>query len=248
MGSAGKKPMPANTLLTSIIPSTGPPSDVQPSQFDLDSQLCAQQSRPAHDVTAPDLQLTSRADAVPTVPPGAWAVLSSIAGPETVSVLWSCLLSQRRLDAAPGREHALAIPEPLENSIEGQLTRFQLQLQRGNNTVAGKHRLLSQVSWRLFLANVAILYEQEGESRKTRPRQRKDRWPTKAPNTRRATVFTLFVQNLLPVLLTGKISTHQAAEAKLARWLQHGKRWAKLVRAYGPAILLLIPYSLTNEG
>jgi hypothetical protein len=29
------------------------------------------------------------------------------------------------LDTAPGREHALAIPELLENSIEGQLKRFQ---------------------------------------------------------------------------------------------------------------------------
>jgi len=149
---------------------------------------------------------------------------------------------------APGREHALAIPELLENSIEGQLERFQLQLQRGNKTVAGKHQLLSQVPWRLFLANVYILYEQEREARQTRKRVRKDRWRPKTPSARQATVLVLFVDNLLPVLLTGITITRQEAEAKFERWLPLGKRWAKLVQAYGPAILLLIPYSLTNEG
>lgn len=235
-------------MLTTITRSIGPPSDIQSSQLDPDSLPRAQRNRPAHEVAPPEQQLTSGADTALTVPNGAWAVLGSIAGPEPVAELWSCLLSQRRLDMAPGREHALAIPELLENSIEGQLERFQLQLQRGNKTVAGKHQLLSQVPWRLFLANVYILYEQEREARQTRKRVRKDRWRPKTPSARQATVLVLFVDNLLPVLLTGITITRQEAEAKFERWLPLGKRWAKLVQAYGPAILLLIPYSLTNEG
>jgi hypothetical protein len=51
-------------------------------------------------------------------------------------------------------------------------------------------------------------------------------------------VYALFVEKLLSLLQTGNTITRQAAEAKLDRWLQLGKRWAKLVRAYGPAILL----------
>jgi hypothetical protein len=70
-------------------------------------------------------------------------VLGSIVGPETVAKLWSCLLLQTRLDTALGQEYTPAILELLEGSIEGWLERFLLQLQRGNETVAGKHQLLS---------------------------------------------------------------------------------------------------------
>jgi hypothetical protein len=197
-------------------------------------------------VATHEQQLASGADAVRTVPRGARAMWDTIAGQDTVAQLWSCVFAQRRLDEAPEREYALEIPELLDNSIEGQLKRFQLQLERGNKTVTNKHQLLSQVPWRLFLANVASLYLKETDEG-TRKRVRRDSWDLNTTEKRRPTVFATFVDYLLPVLRTDRTVTRQAAERKFDRWVQYGKRWAKLVQPYGPAILLLIPYGLTNE-
>jgi hypothetical protein len=156
-------------------------------------------------VATHEQQLASGADAVLTVRRGVRALWDNIAGQDTVAQLWSCVFAQRQLDEAPEREYAREIPELLDNSIEGQL-------KRGNKTVTNKHPLLSQVPWRLFLANVASLYLQETKERENTTKKR------------RATVLATFVDYLLPVLWTDGNVTRKAAQGKFDRWLQRGKR------------------------
>ena len=66
-------------------------------------------------------------------------------------------------------------------------------------------------------------------------------------NTPRRSVYDIFVEFLLLELLTEDTDTRAKAKTRFDNWIQHGKRWAKLVERFGTGILLLIPQDLTND-
>jgi hypothetical protein len=239
------KSYPISTSLTTRFGSTGSSSDTDASQFEPGPLCHAKRERPTNVVAIQERQLACEADVISDVR-GLW---DSIAGLETITQLWFCPFAQRDLDKASERGYAPEIPELSDNSIEGQLKRFQLQLQRRTKTVSNKHKLLSQAPWRLYLANVSHLYLQEKEAQKERNARKIVRTNRRIPNTTktRASVFDTFVDYLLPVLQTGSVDTRKNAKTRFDKWLQHGKRWATLIDSYGPAILLLTPYGLTND-
>jgi hypothetical protein len=68
-----------------------------------------------------------------------------------------------------------------------------------------------------------------------------------AANTPRKSVYDIFVDFLLPELLKEDGDTREEAKTRFDNWIQHGKRWAKLVERFGSGILLLIPQDLSNE-
>ena len=50
-----------------------------------------------------------------------------------------------------------------------------------------------------------------------------------------------------PELLKEGGDTREEAKRRFDNWIQHGKRWAKVVEYFGSGILLLIPQDLSNE-
>jgi hypothetical protein len=66
-------------------------------------------------------------------------------------------------------------------------------------------------------------------------------------NTPRRLVRDTFVDCLLPELLKEEGDTRKEATTRFENWLQHRKRWTKLVERYGSGILLLLPRDLTND-
>ena len=113
--------------------------------------------------------------------------------------------------------------------------------------VSNKHKILAQVPWRLYLADISNLYLQEKAARQTRKRVRRDRRSRGTAIMRQASVLDEFVNFLLVELQTGCVDTANKAKNKLKKMMQYGKRWAKVVNRYGSGILLLIPHHLTNE-
>jgi hypothetical protein len=59
-------------------------------------------------------------------------------------------------------------------------------------------------------------------------------------------VYDIFVDFLLPEPLIDT-ETCEKAETRFDNWIQHGKRWAKLIDRFGSGIQLLIPQDLTND-
>ena len=107
----------------------------------------------------------------------------------------------------------------------------------------------AEVLWRLYLANVANLYTRELAARK---KVKKRRVKTSVcmqddASPPRKSVKDIFIDLLLPELMTENVKGRTQAKTKFNRWIQHGKRWAKLIRRYGSGILLLIPPDLTNN-
>ncbi|KAH8772419.1 hypothetical protein F5882DRAFT_381432 [Hyaloscypha sp. PMI_1271] len=69
-----------------------------------------------------------------------------------------------------------------------------------------------------------------------------------AANTPRKSVFDVFVDSLLPELLKEDTDTREKAKTRFDNWIQHGKRWAKLIERFGSGILLLISQDLSNDN
>jgi hypothetical protein len=63
----------------------------------------------------------------------------------------------------------------------------------------------------------------------------------------RKSVYDIFIDFLLPELLQENTETSEKAKTRFDNWLQHGKRWAKLIERFGSGILLLIPQDPTND-
>jgi hypothetical protein len=68
-----------------------------------------------------------------------------------------------------------------------------------------------------------------------------------AAHAPRKSVYDIFVDSLLPELLKEDTDTREKAKTRFDNWIQHGKRWAKLIERFGSGILLLIPPDLTND-
>ncbi len=54
-------------------------------------------------------------------------------------------------------------------------------------------------------------------------------------------MYDIFVDFLLLELLKEDGNMREEARRRFDNWIQHGKRWAKLVERFGLGILLLIP-------
>lgn len=198
-----------------------------------------EQRRPSHDAAS----LTR----VPREFRDKW---DEVAGHETLVQLRLCLQMQRStwtLQAGAGA----STPESLNTGIRGKLSQYQHQRERWVRAVSDKHRLLAQVPWRLYLANVSNLYLEEKEARKearkNRKRARKNRRQPATANVRQASVLDEFVDCLSPELESESIHTRNQAKSKFLNLMQCGERWHKLVERYGTGILLLIPSSITDD-
>ena len=225
-------------MLTTRFGSPGTPSS---TYTDTVEQGQAKRKR-----SAPSVAIPRQPDALSTVPRDVRDKWEEIAGQETLTQLRLCLRTQRST-WAPELVVTAEIPEFSDTSIRGQLKRYQLQRERGIKAVSDKHRLLAQVPWRLYLANIGNLYLQEKAARKTRKRARRNRRSLDAVTIRKASVLDEFLDFLLPDLLTKGINTRDKAKNKLNKLLQCGKRWTKLVGRYGSGILLLIPSNITHD-
>jgi hypothetical protein len=172
-----------------------------------------------------------------------------IAGPESLAQLRYCLWAKRGSPSNKELESTLEISDPSDTSIEGQLRRYQLQYQRGIKGASKENKEFAEVPWRLHLANISSLYLLERASRKnTKERRKRNRGRNRdAANTPRKSVFDVFVDSLLPELLKEDTDTREEAKTRFNNWIQHGKRWAKLIEHFGSGILLLIPQDLSND-
>ncbi len=65
--------------------------------------------------------------------------------------------------------------------------------------------------------------------------------------TPRKSVYDTFVDFLLPELRKEQTDTREKAKTRFDNWIQHGKRWVKLIDRFGSGILLLIPQDLTDD-
>jgi hypothetical protein len=227
---------------------TGFDSAGTPSSTLTDTTAQASRKRPAPDVTTQQRQPTYDLETLSTVPREFRDKWDEVAGQETLVQLRLCLQTQR-VTWTPQPEVAASIPEILDTSIGGQLSRYLRQRERGIRAVSDKHSLLTQVPSRLYLANVSNLYLHEKEARKTRTRKRVRRNPRNpdTANVRQASVLDEFVDFLRLELETGSINTRRKVKTKVKKLIQRGKRWARLVGRYGTGILLLVPASITDD-
>jgi len=99
----------------------------------------------------------------------------------------------------------------------------------------------------LYLANIASLYKREKAARKKERRKRNRGRNPEAANTPRKSVYDIFVDFLLSELHKKNDGMREEANRRFDNWLQHGKRWAKLIEYFGSGILLLIPHDLSND-
>lgn len=227
-------PYPSSTVLTTGFGSLGTPSPTHTDTVEHE-QAKREQRQPAHE-----------AEALSIMPRHVRDKWDEIAGQETLAQLRLCLRTQRSTWALE-LEVTAEIPEFSDTSIGGQLKRYQRQRERGIKAVSDKHKLLAQVPWRLYLANISNLYMQEKGARKTRKRVRRNRRSLDTASVRQASVLDEFVDFLGPELQTESINTRKKAKNKVDKLLQCGQRWAKLIGRYRPGILLLTPSSITND-
>jgi hypothetical protein len=204
--------------------------------------------RPASGVSIHRGQLASKTDTLSTLPRDILDKWNRIAGLENLTQLCFYIVKRR---SPPNKkpESTLETSDPLDTSIEGQLTRYQLQYQRGIKGTLKEYKQFAEVPWRLYLANIISLYMQKKAARKNAKKRRKRnrRRNLNAANTPRKSVYDIFVDFLLPELLKKDGDTHEEAKRRFDNWIQHGKRWAKLVERFGSGILLLIPQDLSND-
>jgi hypothetical protein len=202
----------------------------------------------AKGVSTSGVQPASQIDPLSTLTPDVFDKWDRIAGPEALARLWHCLLAKRGSPLNKNRESTLDTSTYPETSIEGLLTRFKIQYQSRINALSKESVQFTEVPWRLYLADIASLYIQElAVPRKERQRRAKMRGNIlDTARTSRKSVKEIFIDSLLPELITGDGNRHQA-KTKFDRWIQHGKRWAKLIGGYGVGIMLLIPQDLTDN-
>ena len=162
--------------------------------------------------------------------------------------MWLCLYARRQLAWTAEPEGTLETPDPSDTSIEGQLRRYQLQYQRGTRG-ASKHKQLAKIPWRLYLANIAGLYQRERVARGAVNKRRRRYRGRKLDTTKvsRKSVFDSFVDFHLPELRQQDTDTYETAKKRLENWMQYGKRWAILVICFSAGILLLIPQDLSDN-
>jgi hypothetical protein len=173
-----------------------------------------------------------------------------IAGPEDLVQLRLDVCAKRRSRSDKKPESTLEPSEPSESSdtsIEAQLKRCQLQYQRGIDGDAKKYKKFIEVPWRLYLANIASLYKQEKAARKKENRKRNRGRNLEAAITPRKSVYNIFIDILLSGLHKTNNGLREEANRRFDNWLQHGKRWARLIEYFGSGILLLIPHDLSND-
>lgn len=119
-------------------------------------------------------QLANETGALSTLPCSILDKWNRIAGRETLTKLWHCLPYAKRRSAWDREpESALKTLGLLDTSIEGQLTRYQLQYQRGIKGTSKKYKQLAKVLWRLFLANIIGFYLRLKAAPKTKKKRRK---------------------------------------------------------------------------
>ncbi len=205
--------------------------------------------RPASGVSIHQGQLASETDTLSTIPHDILDKWNRIASPEALTQLWHCLWAKRGSPSNKEPESIFKTSDPSDTSIEGQLRRYQLQYQKGSKGTLKKHKQLANVPWRLYLANIIGFYLQVKAARKdVKQRRKRNRGRNlDAANTPRKSVYDIFVDFLLPELLKEDGDMREEARRRFDNWIQHGKRWAKLVECFGLGILLLIPQDLSNE-
>jgi hypothetical protein len=157
------------------------------------------------------------------------------------------ICAKRRSPSDKKPESTLESSERSDTSIEGQLKRYQLQYQRGINGASKEYKKFVEVPWRLYLANVSSLYIREKATRKKEKRKRNRGRNLDAANSPRKSVYEIFVDFLLPELQKKDGDVREEANRRFDNWIQHGKRWAKLIECFGCGILLLIPHDLSND-
>jgi hypothetical protein len=157
------------------------------------------------------------------------------------------ICAKRRSPSDKKAESTLETSDPSDTSIEGQLKRYQLQYQRGVNGALKECKKFVEVPWRLYLANIISLYIQEKAARKKERRKRNRGRNLDAANTPRKSVYNILVDFLLPELQKKDGNMREEANRRFDNWIQHGKRWAKLIECFGSGILLLIPHDLSND-
>ena len=190
-------------------------------------------------------QLASETDVLSTVPRDTLDKWIRIADGETLTQLWLCLYAQRQTASTSEPEDTLESPDPSDTSIEGQLRKYQLQYQRGTT----KHKQLAKIPWRLYLANIAGLYQREQAAREAVNKRRKRYRGRNVDTTKisRKSVFDSFVDFHLPELRQQDTDTYETAKTRFEKWMQHGKRWATLVDRFSAGILLLMPQDLSDN-
>lgn len=201
-------------------------------------------SPPLEDASTSRAQPASHVDQLSTLPPDVFDKWNRIAGPEALARLWHCLGAKRNSSLNERKSEAISEPSsPSETSIEGLLTRYRMQKQHRVNVTSRTSLQFAEVPRRLYLADVANLYEQESAAAK----KKKETGKKMRGSAPRKSVKDIFVELLLSELITEPINGPTGAKARFSQWLQHGKRWAKLIGRYGSGILLLIPLDLTDN-
>jgi hypothetical protein len=211
-----------------------------------DTTQQASRKRPACDTPTEQRQPSHDTATLSGVPREFRDKWDEVAGHETLVQLRLCLQTQRST-WTPRAGAGASTPEALNGSIRGQLIQYQHQRERWIRAVSDKHRLLAQVPWRLYLANVSNLYLEEKEARKGRKRVRRNRRHPTTANVQQASVLDEFVDFLGPELESKSIDTRNKAKSKLLNLMQYGQQWATLVERYGTGILLLMPSSITDD-
>src|SRR5258706_4051160 len=157
-----------------------------------------------------------------------------IAGPKALTQLWLCLWAKRWPPSNKKSESTLETSDLPDTSIEGRLTRYQLQYQRGIKGILKQYQQFAEVPWRLYLANIISLYMREKARKNTTKRRKRNRGRNlDAANTPRKSVYDIFVDFLLPELLKEDSDTREEAKRRFDNWIQHAKRWGKLVEPVG---------------
>jgi hypothetical protein len=183
--------------------------------------------------------------ALSTLPSNILDRLHRIAGLETLTTLESCLRTKRRSPSNKELGGPLKTPNPLDTSIAGQLSWYQLQYKNRGTS----NKQFPEVPRRLFLANIAGLYLQETLARREGIR-RKKRYKTKKDANKEATnrsLNNIFVDIFLLQLLQKEGDIRKEGKRRFENWLRLGTPCAKLVESFGSGILLLLPRDLSNE-
>ena len=217
--------------------------DTEPRQ-----QVERKRQRAASGASIHQGQLASETDTLSTVPRDTLDKWHRIADGETLTQLWLCLYAQRQPAWTAEPDGALETPDPSDTSIEGQLRKYQLQYLRGTRG-ASKHKKLAKIPLRLYLANIAGLYQREQLAREAVNKKRRRYRGRKLDTAKisRKSVFDIFVDFLLPELRQHDTDTYETAKIRFENWMQYGKRWAILVIRFSAGILLLIPQDLSDN-
>ncbi|CZR70182.1 uncharacterized protein PAC_20083 [Phialocephala subalpina] len=131
-----------------------------PTQVDTIPQQQAKQDRKrlASAALIHQGQQASETDTLSTIPRDIVDKWNRIAGPEALTQLWRCLWAKRGSPSDKKAESTLETLEPLDPSMEGQLARYQLQYQSGAKGTLKGSKQFAELPWRLYLANISILY------------------------------------------------------------------------------------------